>query len=403
MLDVDTGVTSDPVDIRVEDGRIAEIGPELSAGADVDVLSAHGMTVVPGLIDAHVHITAVEANLGQLRQLPMSFIAARSSRLLQDMLARGFTTVRDVGGADHGFARAQSTGTWMSPRILFGGKALSMTGGHGDSRGPEEPMMCCCGLPGIARIADGIDALRHAARDELRKGADHLKVMAGGGVSSPSDRIDSVQYSVGELEAIVDEARSAGRYVAAHAYTSASVIRSVQAGVRSIEHGNLLTDEAIEVMHAHEAFLVPTLATYWALEREGRELGIPEESTAKIREVAGSGLDALDRAARAGVKIVFGTDLLGAMQRHQSHEFSLRAEVQTPLDVLRSATVTAAELVGHGEVLGKVAEGYTADLLLVDGEPATDSRVFSQPDRYLRVVIQDGRVVLNRLGSGGIS
>ncbi|WET82755.1 amidohydrolase family protein [Amycolatopsis sp. QT-25] len=379
-------------DLRCADGRIAEIGVGLTAG-DARTEDLRGAFVLPGLVDAHVHVTASTADLGSLPTSSPSYVAAHSARTMSRMLDRGFTTVRDASGADYGLADAQAEGLFRGPRLLFCGRALSQTGGHGDSRtrgaNASEDHPCCAGL---GRVADGVDAVRAAARDELRKGAHHIKVMASGGVASPTDRIDSTQYSAEELRAIVEEAEAANRYVAAHAYTARAVNRALELGVRSIEHGNLIDDRSVELFLRHDAYLVPTLVTYWALKEEGREHGLPESSWRKVDEVLGAGMAALERAAVGGVKLVYGTDLLGGMHRHQNHEFRLRAEVQSPLAVLRSATSTAADLLNLTGEIGTLAPGAHADLLVVDRDPLADIGVLAEPEKF-RHIVQAGIVV----------
>jgi imidazolonepropionase-like amidohydrolase len=379
-------------DIRCADGRIVEVGTGLD-DPDVRTEDVRGAVVMPGLVDAHVHVTALTADLGSIPALSPTYVAAHSARIMGQMLDRGFTTVRDVAGADCGLADAQAEGLIRGPRLLFCGRALSQTGGHGDGRSrgthARDDHPCCAGL---SRVADGVDAVRTAARDELRKGAHHIKVMASGGVASPTDRIDSTQYSAEELRAVVEEAEAANRYVTAHAYTARAVNRALELGIRSIEHGNLLDDRSIELFREHDAFLVPTLATYWALKEEGREHGLPESSWRKVDEVLGAGLGALERAARGGVKLAYGTDLLGGMHRHQKHEFRLRAEVQQPLDVIRSATSTAADLVNMAGEIGTLQPGAHADLLVLDGDPLADIGVLVEP-KHLRHVVQGGDFV----------
>jgi imidazolonepropionase-like amidohydrolase len=390
ILDVVTGDYSEG-DLRCEDGRVVESGPGLTA-PDAEVIELGGAVVVPGLIDAHVHVTASTADLGALTSLSPSYVALQSARTMEGMLARGFTTVRDTAGADFGLADAQLEGLLRGPRLLFCGKGLSQTGGHGDVRGRgtnrHDGHPCCAGL---GRVADGVDAVRAAARDELRKGAHHIKVMASGGVSSPTDRIDSTQYSAEELRAIVEEAEAANRYVAAHAYTARAINRALEAGVKSIEHGNLLDDRSVALLLEHDAYLVPTLVTYWALKEEGREFGLPESSWRKVDEVLGAGLEALERAARGGVKLAYGSDLLGGMHRHQNQEFRLRCEVQAPLDVIRSATVNAADLLGMAGEIGTLTPGAHADLLVLDGDPLADIGVLADP-KHIRHVVQAGRL-----------
>ncbi|GAA4550795.1 metal-dependent hydrolase family protein [Amycolatopsis samaneae] len=391
LLDPLTGEYTEG-DLRCADGRVAEVGPGLAA-ADVRTEDLRGAFVLPGLIDAHVHVTASTADLGSLPSSSPSYVAAHSARTMSRMLDRGFTTVRDASGADYGLAEAQAEGLFRGPRLLFCGRALSQTGGHGDSRTRgatvQDDHPCCAGL---GRVADGVDAVRAAARDELRKGAHHIKIMASGGVASPTDRIDSIQYSADEVRAIVEEAEAANRYVAAHAYTARAVNRALELGVRSIEHGNLLDDRSVELFAEHDAFLVPTLVTYWALKEEGREHGLPEGSWRKVDDVLGAGMAALERAVRGGVKLVYGTDLLGGMHRHQNHEFRLRGEVQSPLEVIRSATSTAAELLNLTGKIGTLAPGAHADLLVLDDDPLADLGVLAEPQRF-RHVVQGGVVV----------
>lgn len=398
LLDVATGDYQE-ADLRCADGRVVETGTGLRAPDGVRSVDLAGAHVLPGLIDAHVHVTASTADLGALPSSSPSYVAAHSARIMSGMLDRGFTTVRDASGADYGLCDAQEEGLLRGPRLLFCGRALSQTGGHGDSRGRgtrvSDDHPCCAGL---GRVADGVDAVRAAARDELRKGAHHLKVMASGGVASPTDRIDSTQYSMDELRAVVEEAEAANRYVAAHAYTARAVNRALRAGIRSIEHGNLLDDESVRLFAEHDAFLVPTLVTYWALKKEGPEFGLPADSHRKVDEVLGQGLAALERAARGGVRTVYGSDLLGGMHRHQNEEFRIRAEVQAPIDVIRAATSTAAELLGLTGDIGTLEPGAHADLVVLRGDPLTDIGFLADPANVAGVV-QGGSVVSAAHGS----
>src|SRR5258706_3984822 len=205
------------------------------------------------------------------------------------MLRRGFTRVRDAGGADWCLREAARLGIIEGPRLFIAGLALSKTGGHGDSRSPTaeiDACPCCTLRAGLARIADGVTEVRRAARDELRKGADQIKIMASAGVASPTDPIDNTQYSLEEMSAIVEEARAWNTYVMAHAYTPKAIMRSVQSGGRTIDEGNLIDDVAARAVAQHGAFVVPTLVTYEAIERHGRQFGFPEESLAKLDRVS---------------------------------------------------------------------------------------------------------------------
>ena len=402
ILDIAEGSVSPSNSILIEDGLIAWMGPSSQIPADRlsgewETIDVAGKYVMPGLIDGHVHVTAATADLGAMAGWSPSYVAARAAQNLKAMLHRGFTTVRDVAGADFGIALAVEEGLFDGPRVIFGGKALSQSGGHGDMRGPgvgiADPHHCC---PSIGIVCDGVDAVRKAAREQLRTGAYHIKIMLSGGVASPTDRVDSTQFSESEILAAVEEAEGANRYVTGHAYTARAVNRGLKLGVRCIEHGNLIDDESVELFVENDAYLVPTLVTYERLKADGEAAGLPVASREKVDSVLYAGLDALDRANKGGVKIVFGTDLLGEMQIHQSQEFRIRAEVQTSQEVLRSATLTAAELMGFEGRLGVVAPGAFADLLILSENPLDDVRVLADPDACLDAVIKNGRVVFER-------
>jgi len=399
VLDPEAGELAEGQAVVVEGDRVVETGPSAAAGGgDALVLDAGGMTVMPGLVDAHVHVTAATADLGALEGWAPSYVTAHAAGILRGMLDRGFTTVRDVAGADFGLAAAVEEGLLAGPRVLFGGKALSQTGGHGDLRGPGRTVIdrhpCC---PTLTVIADGVPEVRRAAREQLRRGADHVKVMLSGGVASPTDRIDSTGYSTEELRAVVEEARAANRYVTGHAYTAEAVNRGLEAGVGCIEHGNLMDGSSVELFRRTGAFYVPTLATYAALAEEGPEHGLPAAQHGKVFEVLDAGLRALELAHGAGLPIVYGTDLLGGMHRRQLTELTLRAQVQPAADVLRSATTVAARLVGLEGRVGVVAPGAFADLLVVDGNPLEHLEVLTDPARHLRLVMHAGRVHRNAL------
>ncbi|WP_420124027.1 amidohydrolase family protein [Nakamurella sp.] len=397
VLDLTDG-TWRTADVRVDEATITAIGPGL-AERDADELDVTGRYLMPGLIDGHVHVTAFSAELRDLEETAASYVTAHAARTMRAMLGRGFTSVRDMGGADHGLARAQAEGLLPGPRLFFCGHALSQTGGHGDMRLPGDDRPPAAGLgPGISTVADGVDGVRRAAREELRRGADHIKIMASGGVASPTDRIDSTQFSIAEIAAAVEEAAAANRYVGAHAYTARAINRALRAGVRSIEHGNLLDAESLTLLRTRDAFLVPTLVTYWALQREGRQHGLSATSWAKVEAVLDRGLASVRLAHEAGVRIVFGSDLLGGMHRYQNEEFRLRAQVQPLIDVIRSATTTAADLLGRSGTLGVLAPGAAADLLVLDADPLADVTVLADIGDHLRAVVQGGVVVHGALG-----
>ena len=394
VLDTIAGEILTDRSVLIRDGRIAEIDQaNRAAPTAARIIDLKGLTLMPGLSDAHVHLTAATPDFAALTRWSPSYVAARAGEILEGMLMRGFTTVRDAGGADFGLADAVQEGYLTGPRILFCGHALSQTGGHGDmrSRGQHsfEGCFCCAGL-GV--VCDGVAEVRRACRHEIRKGATQIKIMASGGVSSPTDRITSTQFSIEEIKAAVEEAEGASIYVMAHAYTARAINRALDCGVRSIEHGNLLDETSIDKLLEHDAFLVPTLATYHALAAEGVAVGLPADMHAKIFDVLEAGSRALELAHRRGVKLVYGSDLLGAMHRRQLTEFALRGEIQRPIDVIRAATVNAASLFQMEGEIGVVASGARADLLAVDGNPLEDLGVLQDPDRRLKLIMKDGTI-----------
>ncbi len=385
--------------VVVEGDRIVDVSVPATTPAADRVLDLGGAVLMPGLIDCHVHVTVVTTDVWGMAEWSPAYVTARAVGVLRGMLERGFTTVRDVGGCDFGLARAVAEGHLEGPRIIHGGKMLSQTGGAGEWRGPGRTAVDThYACPTLAVVCDGVTEVRRAAREEIRRGAHHLKLYLSGAVDAPSDRIDATQFAEEEIRAAVEEAEAAGIYVAGHAYTSRAINRGLRLGVRTIEHGNLMDASSPPLFREHEAFYVPTLATYDALHRRGRELGMPAAALAKLPPVLEGGLAALERAHRAGVAIAYGTDLLAEMHGEQSREFTLRAEVQPAADILRSATTIAARLLRLEGEIGVVAAGARADLLVIDGDPLRDVRVLSNPDRHLLLVMQGGRIVTDRLG-----
>jgi imidazolonepropionase-like amidohydrolase len=307
--------------------------------------------------------------------------------------------VRDAAGADFGLQEAVERGIFKGPRLFIAGWPLTQTGGHGDARpkGARTMFCTCAGLGLFGAVADGVAEVRRAAREQLRNGANHLKVMAGGGVMSPTDPIEGTQYSIEELRAICEEAEAANTYVMAHAYSPRSIERAVRAGVRSIEHGNLLDEKSARTMKECGAYLVPTLATYTALDEQAGTLKLPANQLEKLHRVRDRGIEAIRIAKAAGVPIAFGTDLLGSMQLRQSSEFALRLPAMTPVEILQSATSVAAELIGQSGKLGVIAPGASADLLVVEGDPTKDLAPLQAPERGLLAVMKAGRFYRNRL------
>jgi imidazolonepropionase-like amidohydrolase len=389
----------DCLSVVVRDDVIREVSPEPAGLMDAHVIDCVGKTLMPGLIDAHVHVVANRVDLSAGKQWP-SFVYTQS-RYLIGMLARGFTTVRDGGGADAGLVRAIDEGYIRGPRLIISGAALSQTGGHGDMRSifrqPDELAREKTGSS-IARIADGISEVRAAARDELRKGAHFIKVMASGGAASVTDPIENLQYSGEELRAIVEEAEAWNTYVMAHAYTPRSIRAVVMAGGRTIEHGNLIDAETAELMRERGAYLVPTLVASDILTQFADKYGFSQQSMRKIAQVRDRGLESLSISRAAGVKIGFGTDLLGfELHAYQGEEFTLRAKGEDTVDTLISATSVNAEMMMMKGKIGVIAPGAYADLLVVEGNPTVDPTVFTHKGENIDFIMKGGEFFKNRL------
>jgi imidazolonepropionase-like amidohydrolase len=374
--------------IRIVDGEVVEIGDVKVSGDDRHI-DAAGRTVIPGLIDAHFHAYAISLHSDVIEMTPLSYVALAAARRLSSSLRRGFTTVRDVAGGDAGLASAIAGGLLSSPRYLYTGAALSQTGGHGDPRSSRFDQCCHGGC--MSEVVDGEDAVRLAARERFRHGAHAIKMMTSGGVISLDDPIRQPQYSSGEIRAVVDEAARRGSYVVAHAYSPEAIRHSVENGIRSIEHGNLLDSEVAALMAAKEAFLVPTLITYDAMDRRGADLGLAPVSQAKNREVLDAGKEAIVRARSAGVRIGFGSDLMGELEDDQLIGLRLQMEPDGILNTLRSVTSVNADLVGRQE-LGRIAIGNPGDLVILDGNPFDDPATLWDVQR-VRTVVQSGRLV----------
>ncbi len=380
----------------VEDDRIKEVilgGKVGPLPGPVTTLDLKGATLMPGLTDAHVHICAVTENItDQHRFYPPSYVAARAMRRAEECLMQGFTTVRDAGGADYGFRLLLEEGHFPGPRLLVSGHYISQTGGHGDKRRRAEwtpPIDCCMGM--IGSIADGEAEVRKAVREQLRRDVDQIKIMASGGAMSPSDELDTTQFTVAEMRAAVEEAQAVGKYVLAHAYSDAAVRKAIEAGVSSIEHGNLIREAAARAIKNAGAFLVPTMVTYEAIYREGKRYGIGDHQIQKIDLARQQSVQGLTYAYKAGCKIGSGSDLLGDMMVQRAVEFELKGQVMKPMEVLLSATKVNAELFRMQDRIGTAEAGKYADLIVVAGNPLKNLRVFQIQDS-LKVIMKGGRV-----------
>ena len=385
---------SDARAIVIDDGAIGSDGP---VDATIDLA---GRTVLPGFIDAHFHAYAAKVDIPLAESLPITYLAQHAAEMMGSALRRGFTTVRDAAGGDWGLWRAVEDGLLLGPRLFYPGRGISQTGGHGDSRAPHVEPCGCSRLANLSQVVDGVDEMRRTVREELRRGAHHIKLFVGGGIISPTDPIWMPQFSREEIRVAVEEAARRRTYVMAHAYVPEAIQLAVQEGVRSIEHGNLLDAPSAALMAERGCFLVPTLIIYDALAREGAALGLPEVSQQKLRDVVERGGEAIAIARAAGVKIGFGTDLLGALHVEQAHEFRLRGRGEAPVDVLRSATSINAELLNRTGELGVIARGAIADLVVVDGDPLIDLACLYDAEPVL--VMKAGAIVADRRVSGPV-
>jgi imidazolonepropionase-like amidohydrolase len=390
-------------DVLVEDGVIKEVSDKPLKSAGARVIDVAGKTIMPGLIDLHVHVMATQLNIGLQGALPDALVTMRAVPIMAAMLRRGFTTVRDTGGAGWGLKCAVEENTVVGPRLFISGRALSQTGGHGDMRPRSDQLRpmgfcgCCFRAGDISRVVDGVDNLRRAVREELQMGADQIKIMVSGGVASPTDPVAALGYSDDEVRAIVAEARARQTYVLAHSYTAEAIERAVRLGVRSIEHANLIDLPVAKLMAQMGAYVVPTLVTYEALANEGAKFGLPAASVAKIESVRASGLKSLELFKQAGVKMGFGTDLLGPSHRLQSDEFRIRTQVLSPLEVIQSATLTAAEVLNMQGQLGRLAAGAIADVLVVEGNPYKDINCLLGQGEHIPLVMKGGAIQFNDL------
>lgn len=402
VIDPVQGLVLENATVIVTGGKIHSVfqtAPDQAALPDVlpeNVVDLQGKYICPGLIDCHVHIAVVpgEADLSSYRDMTEQKSLIRQPHVLKTMLDRGFTTIRDCGGASHAMKEAIEEGIHAGPRLFVAGRALSQTGGHGDMRSQHSTELCCGGqTSGISRIVDGVPECLRFAREELRQGADFIKIMGGGGVASPTDRVDQIQFSNDEIEAIVTVAKNAGTYVTSHSYTPAAIKQAIAQGVRGIEHGNLLDAETAKLMAETGTFLTPTLIAH-TMSKKLKFLN--EDSDLKNTEVLNKGLEALKMATDAGVTICFGTDLLGPLHFAQSKEFSVRRQVQSSVQILQSATINAAKLLMQEDSLGQVKAGFRADLLILEGNPLQDISLLEQPETSVIAVIKDGRIVSSR-------
>ena len=393
VLDVKTGNTLSDQAIVIDDDKIVSVGPASGIKADPanEIINLPNATVLPGLIDSHTHLTFDPKNLGYERlgiSVPREALTgARNARVT---LLAGFTTVRNVGAngySDIALRDAINAGDIPGPRMLVSGPALGITGGHCDDNllAPEYHQVAL-------GVADGVDAVRHKVRENIKYGADVIKICATGGVMSKGDDPNASQYTREEMKAIVEEAHRLGRKVAAHAHGAEGVIWASEAGVDSIEHGHLMSDESIATLKKNGTYVVPTLYLMdWNRENLGKR-NAPDYVVRKMNEVSAVGQNNLKKAFAAGLKVALGTDAAVYPHGLNAHEFAVYVRLgMTPLQAIQTGTINASDLLGWSSKVGTLEPGKFADLIAVDGDPLKDVTALEQ----VKFVMKGGEVVKN--------
>jgi imidazolonepropionase-like amidohydrolase len=386
-----TGKAPYAADVVTEDGTIQDVGSGLDGDERVDV---SGQTLLPGMFDCHTHVMVSHIDIWKLMQQPFSMIFYEAMHNLRRTLDIGITTIRDAGGADLGVKTAVERGLIEGPRMQISISMLSQTGGHGDPWLPSgsgaHMFPAWPGAPDT--IVDGPDQMRQKVRELIRDGADVIKVATSGGVLSPRDDPRHAHFTVEELEALVSEAAGAGRWVMAHAQASEGIKNAIRAGIRSIDHGIFLDDEAIEMMLEKGTYLVPTLVAPTGVVRAAENgAQIPEASLQKAKDTIDIHRESFRKAVAAGVRVAMGTDSGVTPHGENLKELELMAEGgMSPEQVLVATTRTAAELMGLEKELGTIEPGKRADLVVVDGDVYDFAKL---PDR-ITAVYKDGRRVM---------
>ena len=389
-------------EVLVEGETIKEVSAKPIKARNAQVVNGAGKrTLMPGLIDCHVHVFLTEVNIRNLESVPLTLLTAKSAELMRGMIDRGFTTVRDTGGADWGIKTAVESGLIPGPRLFISARAIGPTGGHSDSRRRTDilgaPCGCCNAMVYCMAVADGPDEVRKLVREQMRQGADQVKIMCSGGVASPYDPLDSLQFSEAEIAAATDEAKNFGRYVLAHAYTPEAITRAMNNGVRTIEHGNLIDEKSAKLIKSKGGYMIANLVTYFSMKERAAQFGMTADMLAKNDIVLEGALRSLEICKKAGVKVGYGTDLLGALQVDQSLEFIHRAKVLKPIEIIRQATTIGAEILRMDGKLGVVAPGAYADLIAIDGNPLKKLELFLDQGKHLPMIMKAGKFHKNAL------
>lgn len=373
------GTGADPLEAATlaigDDGRIA------AADTDGDTLDLSGLTVLPGLIDAHVHLTvASDIAASMRRDVSVAQAAADIFDVCSRALDAGFTTVRDVGGADAGLVEAIANGSVRGPRVLAAGPLLCQTGGHGHFAPAWEASDLwhqhhVPGLTGLSLLADGEEGMRRAAREAFRRGATFLKLCVTGGVISTHDKLTDTQFSVGEIRVAVQEAAARGTYVTVHAHNNEGIRNAIEAGVKCVEHGTQIDAETAQLMVERGVSYVPTLTVVETLVEQGTTIGLPEAIVARAAGTREQMAAATRAAYDAGVRVGSGSDLIGPRQANRGLELVLKSEILGSMAALVSATKLNAEILGVADELGTLETGKHADLIAVDGNPLENVRL----------------------------
>jgi imidazolonepropionase-like amidohydrolase len=403
------------VDVLVEGNLIKQVAAGIKAPAGAEVIDGGGNTLIPGLIEAHAHLS-LHGDLFQIRNdFNWMYVGAKSGAEATNMLMRGFTTARDAAGPVNGLRKVIDAGHVVGPRIYAAGPALSQTGGHFDIRGLNEPNYYFLGTADpkqfmeYAYLADGVPEVQKAAREIFRKGSSHIKIMAGGGVATVYDPLDGLQFTPEEIRAIVVECEKVGSYAMAHIYTPEAITIALEAGVKSIDHGMLIDDATMKLLKEKDAFLVPSLAVgLFTPEELSFAWPTPAIRAKGARIIAGMENE-VKLAKKYGVKIGFGTDFFGpsnAEFAQQSLEFKARAKYFTPVEILKQATSVNAALVAlSGPMmnpyldgpLGVIQPGAYADILIVKGNPLEDIELLVEPEKNIGLIMKDGKIYKNTL------
>ena len=383
--------------VLVEDGRIIAVeAGKIETNTD-KIIDVKGKTLMPGLIDAHVHIGIPTMTFAGLAPLPPSYLAIHAAEMGALMLRQGFTTLRDAAGIDHGVIKSITEGLIVGPRIFFAHSLITKTGGHGDTRYQHDEMDSCpCHFNGDAiLVADGVPAVRKATREVLRRGASQIKIATSGGVVTEGSSIHAPAFSAAEIRAIVEEATDAETYVMAHAHGHHGIRRAVECGVRTIEHASFLTDELAELMAQHKAYMTPNI---FIAKELMDDTSLSDHMRNKAKVVVEAMLASIQLAKKHGVKVGFSSDAFGEPIPRHAEEFLIRAQDEDPYEVIVAATATNAEMMQQQDKLGVIKKDAYADLIIVDGDPVKDISLLADvTGKPIKLVMKDGQIYKNDL------